>query len=501
MGANHPSDTPPTDSPLQHLQQHQAQQRLLQAAQQNSRFEITYASDDRVRKGYPMRSGQSLPLPPEPLKSPPYSPPSPRPPIRHLPAASSYTYSSVTPQKESCPYPDSGRSFADLPTHIQTHISERPEESAEQTTEPVSLERKPPAVADKESDVDEQKPAAFSSVEASAADVDNAPDDLKDFDSESSIQDEDIPDFWKNGDIDTGVSYHQTDPRRSLLPESIREEETSDAEKIFQNRKAYITTEDIPLERQSPAAIDKDSVVDEQKPMEFGSGEASAAGTDNAPDDLEGFDFESFRYGHQFESEQGRDSRSNTLPPHRCAYGGSPLPDYMIEELEARLKSVETSQVRKTQKRTKTGCVTCRRLRIKCGEERPTCQNCIKSKRNCEGYAQRVVFKQPLGAPFKTEEADLLEFSDVEQDFVPGSSPGLMASQEREPKGSTAGDELDEEMRRVGEGDEIGEEEREGKSVVDELMALWIVSEPSAVVPDRRDHIDVSHKEVVPCVP
>ncbi|KAJ5172800.1 hypothetical protein N7492_005393 [Penicillium capsulatum] len=48
-------------------------------------------------------------------------------------------------------------------------------------------------------------------------------------------------------------------------------------------------------------------------------------------------------------------------------------------------------------KRTKTGCLTCRKRRIKCGEEKPTCSNCVKSKRTCEGYAQRVVFKNPLG--------------------------------------------------------------------------------------------------------
>ncbi|KAK5163197.1 uncharacterized protein LTR77_010783 [Saxophila tyrrhenica] len=48
-----------------------------------------------------------------------------------------------------------------------------------------------------------------------------------------------------------------------------------------------------------------------------------------------------------------------------------------------------------SRKRTKTGCLTCRRRRIKCGEERPICRNCIKSKRNCEGYNQRVVFKPP----------------------------------------------------------------------------------------------------------
>ncbi|KAJ5816178.1 hypothetical protein N7447_008411 [Penicillium robsamsonii] len=48
-------------------------------------------------------------------------------------------------------------------------------------------------------------------------------------------------------------------------------------------------------------------------------------------------------------------------------------------------------------KRTKTGCLTCRKRRIKCGEEKPICTNCVKSKRTCEGYAQRVVFKNPIG--------------------------------------------------------------------------------------------------------
>lgn len=51
----------------------------------------------------------------------------------------------------------------------------------------------------------------------------------------------------------------------------------------------------------------------------------------------------------------------------------------------------------KMRKRTKTGCLTCRKRRIKCGEERPTCANCIKSKRQCEGYNQRVIFKPPMG--------------------------------------------------------------------------------------------------------
>lgn len=52
-------------------------------------------------------------------------------------------------------------------------------------------------------------------------------------------------------------------------------------------------------------------------------------------------------------------------------------------------------------KRTKTGCLTCRKRRIKCDEGRPTCNNCLKSKRQCEGYHQRVIFKDPYSSgPF-----------------------------------------------------------------------------------------------------
>jgi hypothetical protein len=54
-----------------------------------------------------------------------------------------------------------------------------------------------------------------------------------------------------------------------------------------------------------------------------------------------------------------------------------------------------------SRKRTKTGCLTCRKRRIKCGEERPTCRNCIKSKRQCEGYAQRVIFKPTTGYDYQ----------------------------------------------------------------------------------------------------
>ncbi|RPA71606.1 hypothetical protein BJ508DRAFT_217872, partial [Ascobolus immersus RN42] len=52
-------------------------------------------------------------------------------------------------------------------------------------------------------------------------------------------------------------------------------------------------------------------------------------------------------------------------------------------------KEGESSTASKvSRKRTKTGCLTCRKRRIKCGEQRPICANCIKSKRSCEGYNQ-----------------------------------------------------------------------------------------------------------------
>ncbi|KAF5585568.1 zinc finger transcription factor ace1 [Fusarium pseudocircinatum] len=62
-------------------------------------------------------------------------------------------------------------------------------------------------------------------------------------------------------------------------------------------------------------------------------------------------------------------------------------------------------------KRTKTGCLTCRKRRIKCDEGKPICNNCIKSKRHCEGYSQVASFGGSMdaiqGAPIPEIESDL----------------------------------------------------------------------------------------------
>lgn len=86
----------------------------------------------------------------------------------------------------------------------------------------------------------------------------------------------------------------------------------------------------------------------------------------------------------------------------------------------SKTKAAADSTNTKARKRTKTGCLTCRKRRIKCGEERPICNNCVKSKRQCEGYNQRVIFKPPIGDwPGSTPASTLPYHSGV----IPGGRP------------------------------------------------------------------------------
>ncbi|BFZ54333.1 hypothetical protein PYCC9005_001367 [Savitreella phatthalungensis] len=61
---------------------------------------------------------------------------------------------------------------------------------------------------------------------------------------------------------------------------------------------------------------------------------------------------------------------------------------------------------RETRKRTKTGCKTCRKRRIKCDEEKPACRRCIKSKRQCEGYSTKAVFRNESQYNYATHSRD-----------------------------------------------------------------------------------------------
>ncbi|KAL1302073.1 hypothetical protein AAFC00_002513 [Neodothiora populina] len=91
----------------------------------------------------------------------------------------------------------------------------------------------------------------------------------------------------------------------------------------------------------------------------------------------------------------------------------------------------EAARTRLARKRTKTGCLTCRKRRIKCDEGKPICKNCYKSRRQCEGYDQRVVFKPidfqylgPYGAATITFHTSMLPGPTIDAPQRPSVSYG-----------------------------------------------------------------------------
>jgi len=67
-------------------------------------------------------------------------------------------------------------------------------------------------------------------------------------------------------------------------------------------------------------------------------------------------------------------------------YGISPGEAAQYALLPPEPKEFQRTVVKKIKRRTKTGCMTCRKRRIKCDEAHPSCNNCKKSKRECLGY-------------------------------------------------------------------------------------------------------------------
>ncbi|KAL4897931.1 hypothetical protein BDV59DRAFT_168887 [Aspergillus ambiguus] len=108
-------------------------------------------------------------------------------------------------------------------------------------------------------------------------------------------------------------------------------------------------------------------------------------------------------------------------PPH--SIGGIVGPDHPVMAQESQAATNETSthsQQKVPKRRTKTGCLTCRQRRIKCGEEKPICNNCVKSKRECKGYAQRLVFKDPVGISESSQDGPTLLHSDAAEGLTRG---------------------------------------------------------------------------------
>ncbi|KAK5141119.1 hypothetical protein LTR04_002722 [Oleoguttula sp. CCFEE 6159] len=121
-----------------------------------------------------------------------------------------------------------------------------------------------------------------------------------------------------------------------------------------------------------------------------------------------------------------------TSSPHTIAmrYGLSPQgPDQRVMSGGRHKKEIK--------RRTKTGCLTCRKRRIKCDEAHPTCRNCQKSKRECLGYDP--IFKQQPGPPSiqpapsagsyvrpepATSQPGASAYSNVPQGYAPAASAG-----------------------------------------------------------------------------
>ncbi|ETS72984.1 hypothetical protein PFICI_15376 [Pestalotiopsis fici W106-1] len=92
-----------------------------------------------------------------------------------------------------------------------------------------------------------------------------------------------------------------------------------------------------------------------------------------------------------------------TMPPyyaHPVPLPGNPYsmpPDamasrYALPPTDPRFLGNPRNKKQEIKRRTKTGCLTCRKRRIKCDEQHPVCKNCQKSKRECLGYDP--IFKQ-----------------------------------------------------------------------------------------------------------
>lgn len=102
-----------------------------------------------------------------------------------------------------------------------------------------------------------------------------------------------------------------------------------------------------------------------------------------------------------------RESQSHNLTQNDMRGGNCPIDDALEqsapsvsaarEPSEAAAQSPTAAPKRKRvfSNRTKTGCLTCRRRKKKCDEQRPACANCIRGGFPCEGYASRTTWQKP----------------------------------------------------------------------------------------------------------
>ncbi|CAL5874627.1 uncharacterized protein PFLUO_LOCUS8924 [Penicillium psychrofluorescens] len=92
---------------------------------------------------------------------------------------------------------------------------------------------------------------------------------------------------------------------------------------------------------------------------------------------------------------------------------------YQLPDDPSKMSSRHKKEVKR---RTKTGCLTCRKRRIKCDEGHPVCRNCVKSKRECLGYDP--VFRPQASTPSAIQPA------------APNPPPSLVVNPQGPPSSS-----------------------------------------------------------------
>ncbi|EHA52879.1 hypothetical protein MGG_05153 [Pyricularia oryzae 70-15] len=105
-------------------------------------------------------------------------------------------------------------------------------------------------------------------------------------------------------------------------------------------------------------------------------------------------------------------------------YGMGPDLRFALPLTDPRIQMSGGRNKKEIKRRTKTGCLTCRKRRIKCDETHPTCNNCKKSKRECAGYDPLFTNVTTPPGPSTIQPASLPPQATTGTGPVPGSAPG-----------------------------------------------------------------------------
>ncbi|EXJ59861.1 hypothetical protein A1O7_04008 [Cladophialophora yegresii CBS 114405] len=81
-----------------------------------------------------------------------------------------------------------------------------------------------------------------------------------------------------------------------------------------------------------------------------------------------------------------------------------------------------SKKARKSTPKVRSGCITCKARRVKCDEQKPECQRCLRANRKCEGY--------PVGARGQATQQLPLEPTSITAYSIPFKVPGSQADRQ-----------------------------------------------------------------------